>query len=298
MRDRIQEFLDVLALDRDQSPHTVRSYAKDLSDLLAFLAGDDDPSANVPIETIDPRAIRAWVADMHARGLSPATVGRRLSAARALFRWLGREGLVIENPAATVKNPKRSERLPERLDVEDVQAVLEAPDPATPAGLRDRALLELTYACGLRVSELVGLDLDDVAFSDRTARVLGKGRKERIVPFGRKAAAAVKAYLAAFAELRERAGEEALFLNQRGGRLTDRSVRRILDAAVERAALVRGVHPHLLRHSFATHLLESGMDLRAIQELLGHARLSTTQRYTKVSLERIIEVYDKSHPRA
>ncbi|MBP1612244.1 MAG: xerC 3, partial [Acidobacteria bacterium] len=214
MRDRIQEFLDVLALDRDQSPHTVRSYAKDLSDLLAFLAGDDDPSANVPIETIDPRAIRAWVADMHARGLSPATVGRRLSAARALFRWLGREGLVIENPAATVKNPKRSERLPERLDVEDVQAVLEAPDPATPAGLRDRALLELTYACGLRVSELVGLDLDDVAFSDRTARVLGKGRKERIVPFGRKAAAAVKAYLAAFAELRERAGEEALFLNQ------------------------------------------------------------------------------------
>jgi len=298
VRDRIQEFLDVLALDRDQSPHTVRSYAKDLSDLLAFLAGDDDPSANVPIETIDPRAIRAWVADMHARGLSPATVGRRLSAARALFRWLGREGLVIENPAATVKNPKRSERLPERLDVEDVQAVLEAPDPATPAGLRDRALLELTYACGLRVSELVGLDLDDVAFSDRTARVLGKGRKERIVPFGRKAAAAVKAYLAAFAELRERSGEEALFLNQRGGRLTDRSVRRILDAAVERAALVRGVHPHLLRHSFATHLLESGMDLRAIQELLGHARLSTTQRYTKVSLERIIEVYDKSHPRA
>jgi len=298
VRDRIQEFLDVLALDRDQSPHTVRSYAKDLSDLLAFLAGDEDPSANVAIETIDPRAIRAWVADMHARGLSPATVGRRLSAARALFRWLGREGLVIENPAATVKNPKRSERLPERLDVEDVQAVLEAPDPATAAGLRDRALLELTYACGLRVSELVGLDLDDVAFSDRTARVLGKGRKERIVPFGRKAAAAVKAYLAAFAELRERAGEEALFLNQRGGRLTDRSVRRILDAAVERAALVRGVHPHLLRHSFATHLLESGMDLRAIQELLGHARLSTTQRYTKVSLERIIEVYDKSHPRA
>jgi integrase/recombinase XerC len=298
VRDRIQEFLDVLALDRDQSPHTVRSYAKDLSDLLAFLAGDDDPAADFPLETVDARAIRSWVADMHARGLAPATVGRRLSAARAFFRWLGREGLADDNPAATVKNPKRPERLPERLDVEDVQAVLEAPDPATPAGLRDRALLELTYACGLRVSELVGLDLDDVAFADRTARVLGKGRKERIVPFGRKAAGAVKAYLAAFAALRDRSGEEALFLNQRGGRLTDRSVRRILDAAVDRAALVRGVHPHLLRHSFATHLLESGMDLRAIQELLGHARLSTTQRYTKVSLERIIEVYDKSHPRA
>ena len=298
MRDRIHEFLDVLALDRDQSPHTVRSYAKDLSDLLAFLAGDDDPAADFPLETIDARAIRSWVADMHARGLAPATVGRRLSAARAFFRWLGREGLVDDNPAATVKNPKRPERLPERLDVEDVQAVLEAPDPATPAGLRDRALLELTYACGLRVSELVGLDLDDVGFTDRTARVLGKGRKERIVPFGRRAAAAVRAYLSAFAPLRERSGEEALFLNQRGGRLTDRSVRRILDAAVERAALVRGVYPHLLRHSFATHLLESGMDLRAIQELLGHARLSTTQRYTKVSLERILEVYDQAHPRA
>ncbi len=298
MRDRIQEFLDVLALDRDQSPNTVRSYARDLSDLLAFLAEDDDPAANVPLETVDARAVRAWVADMHGRGLSPATVGRRLSAARSFFRWLGREGLVVDNPATTVKNPKRAERLPERLDVEDVQAVLEAPDPATAAGLRDRALLELTYACGLRVSELVGLDLDDVGFADRTARVLGKGRKERIVPFGRKAAAAVKAYLAAFSELRQRSGEEALFLNQRGGRLTDRSVRRILDAAVERAALLRGVHPHLLRHSFATHLLESGMDLRAIQELLGHARLSTTQRYTKVSLERILEVYDRSHPRA
>lgn len=298
MRDRIQQFLEFLALDRDQSPHTVRSYAKDLSDLLAFLAGDDDPAADVPLETVDVRAIRAWVADMHARGLAPATVGRRLSAARAFFRWLGREGLVDENPAAAVKNPKRVERLPERLDVEDVRAVLEAPDPATPAGLRDRALLELTYACGLRVAELVGLDLDDVGHADRTVRVLGKGRKERIVPFGRQAGAALKAYLAAFTELRARSGEEALFLNQRGGRLTDRSVRRILDAAVERAALVRGVHPHLLRHSFATHLLESGMDLRAIQELLGHARLSTTQRYTRVSLERILEVYDRAHPRA
>jgi integrase/recombinase XerC len=298
VRDQIQQFLDVLALDRDQSPHTVRSYAKDLSDLLTFLAGDEDSAVRIAVESVDARAIRAWVADMHARGLAPATVGRRLSAARAFFRWLGREGQIEDNPAAAVKNPKRTERLPERLDVEDVQAVLEAPDPATPAGLRDRALLELTYACGLRVSELVGLDLDDVGFSDRTARVLGKGRKERILPFGRKAAAALQAYLAAFAELRGRSDAEALFLNLRGGRLTDRSVRRILDAAVVRAALVRGVHPHLLRHSFATHLLESGMDLRAIQELLGHARLSTTQRYTRVSLERIIEVYDQAHPRA
>lgn len=298
MREQIHQFLEYLALDRDQSPHTVRSYARDLADLLAFLAADDDPLADVPHETIEARQIRAFVADMHARGLSAATISRRLSAARAFFRWLGREGLVSENPAAAVKNPRRGERLPDRLDVEDVEAVLEAPDTADPAGWRDRALLELLYAAGLRVSELVALDLDDVSFADRTLRVLGKGRKERIVPFGRKAAEVLRAYLDAFAARRIATEEEALFLNQRGRRLTDRSVRRILDQAVRRAALLRGVHPHLLRHSFATHLLESGMDLRAIQELLGHSRLSTTQRYTRVSLERILEVYDQSHPRA
>ena len=296
MTGEIARFLEHLALDRDRSPRTVRSYATDLADLARFLeglaGGAVDPGG---VETAD---IRAWVADMHARGLSPATIGRRLSAARAFWRWLAEEGRARANPAAEVPNPKRGERLPERLDVDDVAAILEAPDPGTPAGLRDRAILELLYGAGLRVSELTGLDLDDVDLARRTVRVLGKGRRERIVPFGKKAAAAIRAYLAAFVDLRERTREEALFLNLRGGRLTDRSVRRILDRAVERTAILRGVHPHVLRHSFATHLLESGMDLRAIQELLGHARLATTQRYTKLSLDRILEVYDRTHPRA
>jgi len=292
----IRRFLDHLALDRDRSSHTVRSYATDLGDLAAFL---EALLGHVPEPAeVDAGLIRAWVADMHARELSPATIGRRLSAARTFWRWLAEEGLARANPAAEVPNPKRGERLPERLDVEDVTAILEAPDPRKPAGLRDRALLELLYGAGLRVSELTGLDLDDIDLARRTVRVLGKGRKERIVPFGRKAATALRAYLSAFVDLRERTGEEALFLNLRGGRLSDRSVRRVLDRAVARAALLRGVHPHVLRHSFATHLLESGMDLRAIQELLGHSRLATTQRYTRLSLDRILEVYDRTHPRA
>lgn len=296
MTGEIQAFLEQLEQDRDQSPHTVRSYRRDLQDLAGFLAGPR--GAAPPVAAIDAGAVRAWVADMHGRGLAASTIGRRLSAARSFFRWLGLHDLVPANPAAEVRNPKKPERLPDRLDVDEIGAVLEAPDRSTLAGLRDRALLELLYAAGLRVAELVALDVDDVAFADRTVRVLGKGRKERIVPFGGKAASALRDWLAASTERRARTDAEALFLNLRGGRLTDRSVRRVLDGAVTRAALLRGVHPHALRHSFATHLLESGMDLRAIQELLGHARLSTTQRYTAVALDRIIEVYDKTHPRA
>lgn len=299
MLDAIRRFIDHIAQDRDQSAHTVRSYRTDLSDLAGFLAAHWFKSSRLPDPSgIDAGALRAWVADMHGRGLSGSTIARRLSATRSLYAWLAERGEVEINPAAEVPNPRRPETLPDRLDVDDVGAILEAPDASTFAGLRDRAALELLYGAGLRVAELVGLDVDDVSFGDRTARVLGKGRKERIVPFGRKAVDALRAYLRAAAPLREKTGEEALLLNQRGGRLTDRSVRRVLDAAVAKAALLRGVHPHALRHSFATHLLESGMDLRAIQELLGHERLATTQRYTKVALDRILEVYDKAHPRA
>lgn len=298
MISAVRRFLEHLERDRDQSPATLRAYRTDLEHLAGFLT-EQRFRGRVPApEEVDARSIRAWVAAMGAKRLSATTVARRLSAARSLFRWLGHEGVVLDNPAAEVRNPRKSERLPDRLDVEDVAAILEAPDPASPAGLRDRALLELLYGAGLRVSELVGLDLDELSFADRTVRVLGKGSKERVVPFGRRAADSLRRYLTAITPLRSKTNAEALFLNLRGGRLTDRSVRRILDAAVETASLRRGVHPHVLRHSFATHLLESGMDLRAIQELLGHSRLSTTQRYTKLSLERILEVYDQTHPRA
>ncbi len=299
MIDALRRFVEHIAQDRDQSPHTVRSYRTDLEDLAGFLASRWFKSRTLPEpDSVDAGAIRAWVADMHERGLSASTIGRRLSAARSFYDWLGRRNEAAVNPASEVPNPKRPDTLPDRIDVDDIALILDAPDAGTPAGLRDRAILELLYGAGLRVAELVGLDVDDLGLSDRTVRVLGKGRKERIVPFGRKALDALRAYLRDSAPLRDRSGAAALFLNLRGGRLTDRSVRRILDAAVERAALLRGVHPHALRHSFATHLLESGMDLRAIQELLGHSRLGTTQRYTKVALDRILEVYDKAHPRA
>ncbi len=299
MIDAVRRFLEHITQDRDQSPHTARSYRVDLQDLVGYLAAESSKQKCPAPAEVDALAIRGWVADMHGRGLAPATIGRRLSAARSLFEWLGRHDEVRVNPAAEVPNPKKADRLPDRLDVEDVTAVLEAPEASGVLGLRDRALLELLYGAGLRVAELVGLDVDDVQFSDRTVRVLGKGKKERIVPFGRKAEAALRAYLAAAATaLRAKSDDAALFLNARGGRLTDRSVRRLLDAAVTRTALARGVHPHALRHSFATHLLEAGMDLRSIQELLGHERLSTTQRYTRLALDKILEVYDKSHPRA
>lgn len=298
MRSAAQRFLSHLEEDLDRSRETVRAYRRDLLDLCLFLERAGGGRRPPGPRQVKAGHLRAWVGDMHRRGLSATTIARRLSAVRSLFRWLARRGEVSANPAEELANPKRAERLPDRLDVEDVAAVLEAPEAGTAAGRRDRALLELLYGAGLRVSELVGLDVDDLHLRERTVRVLGKGRKERIVPFGRRAAAALRAYLAASAPLRERSGSAALFLNMRGGRLTDRSVRRILDRAVRRAALARGVHPHALRHSFATHMLESGMDLRAIQELLGHARLSTTQRYTKLSLERVLDVYDASHPRA
>lgn len=295
----IQRFVEHLAQDRDQSLHTVRCYQADLQDLASFLAEQwAGGRRRVDPRAVDAAAIRAWVADMHGRGLSGATIGRRLSAARSLFKWLAERHEIKVNPAAAVPSPKRTVTLPDRLDVDDVAAILEAPDAATMPGARDRAALELLYGAGLRVSELTALDVDDVTFADRTVRVLGKGRKERIVPFGRKAADALARYVKTAAPLRARTEEAALFLNLRGGRLTDRSVRRILNQAVARAALVRGVHPHVLRHSFATHLLESGMDLRSIQELLGHASLSTTQRYTAVDAAGLLAAYSRAHPRA
>jgi integrase/recombinase XerC len=277
----------------------VRAYLTDLRDLGAFCDGRGAAGEEaVASGALDSRLLRAWIADMHGRGLSPSTVGRRLSAARSFFAWAERRGAVPVNPAKDVRHPKRSEQLPERLDVDEISAILEAPPADTLAGARDRALLELLYGAGLRVSEVVSLDVDDLDLRGRTLRVLGKGGVERVVPFGSKACRAVQHYLRAARELRRRHEQPALFLNLRGTRLSDRSVRRILNAAVERAALLHGVHPHVLRHSFATHLLESGMDLRAIQELLGHARLTTTQRYTRVSLQHVLEVYDRSHPRA
>ncbi len=249
-----------------------------------------------------PARIRAYLS--HAAGAAGAvSLARKLSAIRSLYRFLVREGLAEANPARAVATPRRPRRLPEVLPEDEVAALVESPRLAAPLERRDRAFLELLYASGLRVSELTGLDVGDADLGAGLVRVLGKRQKERIVPFGRPAAEALRRYLeearpvlAAGAE-RGRGGE-ALFLNHRGGRLTSRSVARRLEGWTRRAGLARHVHPHVLRHCFATHLLGNGADLRGIQELLGHASLSTTQRYTHLDWKRLAEVYDSAHPRA
>ena len=243
--------------------------------------------------------MRSFLAHLTGKGLSKKTQARMLSAVRSLFRYACREGLLAANPAQAVRTPKVPKTLPRHLRPGEVETLVEAPAGDEALTLRDRALLELLYASGLRVSELVGLDWTDVDLSSRVVRVLGKGRKERMVPFGRKAEEALRAWRAVWAGLRKEEDDaEPVFLNASGTRLTDRSVRRVIDKWVAGAGVAQGVHPHTLRHTFATHLLENGADLRAIQELLGHSSLSTTQKYTHLEVERLLAVYRDAHPRA
>jgi integrase/recombinase XerC len=291
-------FAAYLETERRASGHTLRAYRNDLAQYAAFLAGQG--AAVVPSS---PALVRAFLA--RAAGTCGATsLGRKLSAIRSLYRFLVRDGAAQVNPARGVASPRRPKRLPQALREEEAAALVEAPARlAGPLALRDRAFLELLYASGLRVSELVGLDLGDLDLGQCIVRVLGKRRKERVVPFGRSAREALARYLdgarpaLAAGPDGARAGG-AVFLNWRGGRLTSRSVARRIERWVLAAGLPRHVHPHVLRHSFATHLLGNGADLRGIQELLGHASLSTTQRYTHLDWKRLAEVYDAAHPRA
>jgi site-specific recombinase XerC len=243
--------------------------------------------------------VRDFVASLWATGLSPRSLERALACVRNYFAFLVSEGAVASNPATAVPLPKKARRQPEVVDRYAIESLLES-FPDSPAGRRDRAMVELLYGAGLRVGELVAVDLDDIALPERLLRVRGKGRKERLVPFGRKAASAIARYLPERAGWRQthHDGNDPLFVNQRGGRLTARSVRRALSAAVSRTADLHHLHPHALRHAFATHLLEAGMDLRAIQELLGHSSLATTQMYTGVDLAHLMAVYRDAHPRA
>jgi tyrosine recombinase XerC len=308
MRELIARYLAHLGEERALSAHTLRAYAGDLDRFLVFVARDflGEEAAAVRPERVEPAAVRAFLGALTRQGLAKKSQGRALAAVRGLFRYAVREGTLASSPAAVVRTPKTPQRLPRHLRPVEVEAVLEAAvgegAAEGPLALRDRALLELLYASGLRVGELVSLDWRDLDLAARVLRVVGKGGKERMVPFGVPAAGALRAWLTAWEGVRGEAAaeEEAMpvFLNARGGRLTDRSVRRILDRAVAAAALATGVHPHTLRHSFATHLLEAGADLRAIQELLGHSSLSTTQRYTHVEVERLLAVYRQAHPRA
>jgi integrase/recombinase XerC len=316
VRDHLKAFLEHLRLNENASAHTVRAYESDLSQYLAFLATHVNRRVSeLTPEHLDHLGARGFMADLTKRGNAKASAARKLSAIRAFGRYLRREGVIDSDPAALVGTPRRETRIPNHLAVDEMSKLLDAPDTSGPLGRRDQAILELFYASGLRLSELVGLDLDDVNLSGRVVRVLGKGRKERIVPFNPTAAAAIKAWLADREALRAgaaarasqvrrppvsrpRRAVEPLFLNYRGGRLSTRFVDKIVRRYVAACSTRYGISPHALRHSFATHLLEAGADLRAIQELLGHAQLSTTQRYTHVNAAQLIETYRKAHPKA
>lgn len=293
MKRAIQAFLQHLERERNASAHTVRAYGQDLVQFAEHAR--EDLGRQVRPADVDHLLIRSFLARLHARGIKKVSAARKLASLRTFFRYLCREGILDRNPARTILSPKTERRIPGHFDEGQMARFLDLPG-GTPAALRNRAILELFYATGIRCSELVGLDLEDIDRDGRTARVLGKGQKERVVPFGKPAAAALMAYLAVRSRLSPR--DEAVFLNHRGGRLTDRSVREVVKDRIRALALEQKASPHTLRHSFATHLLERGADLRAIQELLGHSSLSTTQRYTHVSTRHIMEIYSKFHPRA
>ena len=305
LRNDLKEFSEYLRHNVNASPHTARAYESDLEQFVAYLAAArKKPGTDLRAADLDATAVSGFLADLHRRGNSRASAARKLASLRTFFRYLRREGRMDDDPAALVGTPKREKKLPAHLAEQEMSRLLETPDLSTPFGRRDRAILELFYASGLRLSELVGLDLDDVNLSGRVVRVLGKGGKERVVPFNKAAAQAIKAWLAdlatfaipsAFSDAR---GPQALFVNYRGGRLSTRSVDRLVRKYVAQCSTRFGISPHALRHSFATHLLQRGADLRAIQELLGHARLSTTQRYTHVNATQLIDAYKKSHPRS
>jgi integrase/recombinase XerC len=278
------------------SPHTVRAYVEDLEPFERFLA-----TLGQTALTAKPRDVRAFVATL-AVDKAASTRARKLSSIRSFYKYLRKEGRLASSPAELIRSPKIPQRLPKVIPIDELFALLEAPGKKTVLDLRDRAILEVLYGGGLRISELCGLDLEDLDREGGLVRVLGKGGKERLCPLHPKAWRAIGSYLGLRGELlavpRKKQAPDELFLNFRGGRLTPRSIERHLDAYVVRCALSRKVSPHSLRHSFATHLLASGADIRSIQELLGHARLGTTQRYTAVSFELLQQVYDKAHPRA
>ena len=293
MNREIASFLRFLDRERNASAHTIRAYAADLGQFQAHLAAEMGRTGK--LEDVDHLVIRAFLARMHRSGLKKVSAARKLATLRTFFRYLCREGILDRNPARALLSPRMERKIPTHLEESEIATLIEVPGE-TDSARRARAILEMLYATGIRCAELVGLDLGDVDMGARTVRVLGKGSKERIVPFGLPALAAVSAYLPA--RLNARPRTQALFVNARGGRLTDRWVRQIVTHRVKQVALARRLSPHSLRHSFATHLLERGADLRSIQELLGHASLSTTQRYTHVNARHILDIYKKTHPRA
>jgi integrase/recombinase XerC len=279
---------------RNASVHTIKAYTGDLKDFSAYAGSRDWKS-------IDHLAIRGFLSHLYEKGLQKASVARSLAAVRSLYHWLAQEGVAEQNPAALVSTPKLPKKLPRVPTIEEMNGVLDGQMPEVASfPERDRLMLELLYGCGIRNSELTGINLDDIRLSAEAILIRGKGKKERYVPFGDSVRSALTIYLPVRQQLLA-AGKKnvsALLINQRGGRLTTRSVGRIIKKIAVAKGLSPDVHPHTLRHAFGTHMLEEGADLRAIQEMLGHERLSTTQRYTQLSMKHVLQVYDSTHPRA
>lgn len=316
VRHHLKSFLAYLKLNRHLSPHTVRAYESDVAQYLAFVASETGKKmSQLAPGDLDMTSVRAHVGALNSAGKARASVARKLSGLKTFVRYLRREEIIDHDPTAMAAAPRRDHTIPVFLSEPEITRLIETPDTGDPLGRRDRAILELFYASGLRLSELVAVDLEDLNLNGRMVRVMGKGRKERLLPFNQSAADAIRAWMKDRSQLlvssRQAAGRrpkaegrrptaagDPLFVNYRGTRLTDRSVDRLLRKYVARCSTRMGISPHALRHSFATHLLQRGADLRAIQELLGHAALSTTQRYTHVNAAQLIEVYRKSHPRA
>jgi integrase/recombinase XerC len=316
MREHLKSFLAYLKSNRNVSPHTVRAYESDVTQYLAWVAGDTGKKmSELQPADLDMQSVRSHVAELNKAGKARSSVARKLSGLRTFVKYLRREEIIDHDPTAMAIAPKRDQTIPTHLSEPEIERLIETPDTGDPLGRRDRAILELFYASGLRLSELVAIDLEDLNLSERMVRVMGKGGKERLVPFNQSTLAAIKAWMkdrAAIVMTRasarvapkrravaaNAAKADPLFVNYRGTRLTGRSVDRLLRRYVAHCSTRMGISPHALRHSFATHLLQRGADLRAIQELLGHARLSTTQRYTHVNAAQLIDVYRKSHPRA
>jgi integrase/recombinase XerC len=304
MKELIERYVNYLRYERNASPHTIRNYESDLLQFRDYLQGGNQ-EAKVDVGAVDALRIRGFLALLFEREKKKTSIGRKLAAVRAFYKFLAKEGVLKANPAATVSTPKLDKTLPRIMTEEEMNNFLDRVAGAVPSGelmmRRDRAIMELLYASGLRVSELAGLDLRSVNFGDTMLLVRGKGRKERIVPFGSKAKQALNEYLPIRKGIlmkAKKSGQTALFLNTHGERLTTRSVDRLLKKYVSAFGPKVKTSPHSMRHAFASHLLTEGADLRAIQEMLGHKSLATTQKYTQVSIKQLIEVYDKAHPKA
>ena len=306
----LDRYTTFLRIEKNVSLHTLRNYISDIQQFLSFVEQSHTLAAprSIDLKQVDHHVIHAYLSTLHRRN-KKTSVGRKLSAIKSFFRFLRREGDIERDPTQIIASPKKEQPLPNHLAVDDMFRLLETPSQETPAGFRDRAMLEVLYSCGLRVSELVGLNWGDIDVNLEVVRVKGKGNKERIVPIGRKALIALDQYRQQIPQLIATKRRKTflaggmtplspIFLNVRGQRLTTRSVARLVAGYAQTCGIPLKMSPHALRHSFATHLLDAGADLRAIQELLGHASLSTTQRYTHINLDHLMHVYDKAHPRA